>query len=212
MPTLKTLSRIFCSLLLSSISLMPVTGHTAEKDMTTVNNSSATQSATTVTYQRIGLHEFPYSAFLKNWDEQRFSIFYALIDGSDRYQTYFQAAYLMNNNRPASPPPEFFSKQQLLVVARVTPATTQNPESVFVVEQLLKKKDVLELHYRYNSNKAPNTYSISDGLALEIPKQAFKKVVLFENGTQVGSLDLDRGQWAMDAPTFMVPPPPPPMK
>ena len=151
-----------------------------------------------VTYKRMGVND--YQNFLKNWDDQKQAVLYALIQTPARYDALFHPAPLMRDKRPFAPEAELYAKEQILVVARVMPAP-DNMDKVFEVERVVERGQALELHYRFNEPEKGATFSVKDLLTLRIPKHDYEKVLFIENGKQIGELKPAQGQWCVPAAT-----------
>jgi hypothetical protein len=202
-------NKLLKALLLTSLScvLGSMPAHAGNKASSKTKPAPTEAKAMTVTYELVGMADFRYSSYLMPWDEKQHPVFYALLGSPERYNQYFHPAYLMNNNKPAGPSAETFANTDVLVVARhVTPGT--NKELLFSVDRLVAKNNRLELHYRYTPPQTPGTYTMTDGLMLQLPKQAYDAVDLFENEVKIGTLQLKLGQTSMDttAPIIAVPP------
>ena len=157
--------------------------------------TTASHPAEDVPTQRISMDA--YQNFLVNWEKE--PVLYALIQTPAHYNTLFHPAGVMNPKRPYAPADSLFDKEQILVVARVVTAGG-NPDKVFKVERLIKNQDTLELHYQFTAPRADaGTSQEKNFLALRIPKQNFKTVLVFENDKKVGELKLEAGQWSVPA-------------
>ena len=154
-----------------------------------------------VTYQRMDIGD--YQNFIKNWDEKKHAVLYALIQTPAQYDALFQPAPVMGANRPFAPEAELYTKEQILIVARVTVAP-ENIDKVFEVERVIERDQELALYYRFNEPKTNATFSVKNFLAVRISKHDYKQVIFFENGKQVGKLNTAEGQWSVPA---MIPEP-----
>jgi len=151
-----------------------------------------------VEYKRIGVGE--YQNFLKNWDETKQPVCFALLQSPAQYGALFAPAPVMGKKRPFAPDKEVFAKEQILVVARVI-AMPENLDKVFEVDRLVEKGQTLEFVYRFNAPKTGASFSVKDFLAVRIPKRDYQKVVILENGKPVGELKPAEGLWAVPAAT-----------
>ena len=148
-----------------------------------------------IPYHRIGMDA--YQNFLVNWEKQ--PVLYALIQTPAQYNALFHPAGVMDPKRPYAPPDSLFDKEQILVVARVVTAGS-NPDKVFEAVKLRNNQQTLELHYRFQAPRTDaGTSQEKNFLALLIPKQNFKTLLVFENNQKVGELKLDSGQWSVPA-------------
>jgi hypothetical protein len=141
-----------------------------------------------------------YQNFLKNWDEKKHPVLYALIQTPAQYAAMFQPAPVIGAKRPFAPGRELYSKEQVLVVARVIVAP-ENMDKVFAVERVTARDHVLALHYRFTEPKTTATFTVKNYLAVRIPRHDYQKVIFFENGNKVGELNTAEGQWSVPAMT-----------
>jgi hypothetical protein len=162
------------------------------------DNMGAKSAERAVTYQRMAIGD--YQNFLRNWDEKKHAVLYALIQTPARYDALFHPAALMRDKRPFAPEAEIYAKEQILVVARVMVAP-ENMDKVFETERLTEKNQELVFHYRFNEPGAYATFSVKHYLAVRIPRHEYKKVLFFENGKRVGELKTAEGQWSVPAMT-----------
>jgi hypothetical protein len=137
-----------------------------------------------VTYKRIGIKD--YQNFLKNWDEKKHAVLYALIQTPAQYDALFSPAPVMGAKRPFAPEAELYTKEQILVVGRVMVAP-KNLDQAFEIERVTERDEELALHYRFNEPKTAATYSVKNYLAIRIPRHDYKKVIFFENGNRLGN-------------------------
>lgn len=149
-----------------------------------------------VTYKRMGIGD--YQNFLKNWDEKKQAVLYALIQTPAQYDALFHPAPLMGAKRPFAPEAEVYTNEQILVVARVIVAP-ENMDKVFEVERVTERGQELALHYRFNEPKTNATFSVKNYLAVRIPRRDYKKVTFFENTKPMGELKPAEGQWSVPA-------------
>jgi hypothetical protein len=139
-----------------------------------------------------------YQNFIKNWDEKKHAVLYALIQTPAQYDALFQPAAVMGAKRPFAPEAELYAKEQIFIVARVT-AAPEGIDKVFEVERVIERDQELALCYRFNEPKTDATFSIKNFLAVRIPKHDYKQVIFLENGKQVGKLNTAEGQWSVPA-------------
>jgi hypothetical protein len=149
-----------------------------------------------VLYTRIGVGE--YQNFVVNWDENKVPVLCALLGSPARYGSVFHAAPVMGNTRPFAPPPQVFETWQMLVVARVMPAP-ENMDAVFEVERVAESGTELILAYRYIEPGTKASHTVKNHLSLLIPKRAYTKVSVYENGKLAGELNTAAGQWCVPA-------------
>jgi hypothetical protein len=141
-----------------------------------------------------------YQSFIRNWDEKAVPVLCALIRSSAEWESVFHPAAFgfgtAKQKKPFAPEAKSFESEQLLVVARVMDAPTGE---VFKIEKLSTDGDVLTLRYTFTKPPAAS-YTVKQFLGLRIPKHDYAKVVVIENGQQVGAFDLKGGHWS--APAF----------
>ena len=158
-------------------------------------NSSA--GTTQVTYVQVGLVRSPYNHFLANWNEGKSPTFFAWIQSPEQYGQVFHPSPVQGDNRKFGPEPTVFLKEGVLVVSKVVPAS-KTGSSAFQVESLTVKDGELELRYRFTAGATGASYTIKDGLALQLPKGPYSKVRFIENQTEVGTLAVSQGQWSSE--------------
>ncbi len=146
-----------------------------------------------VPYKQISVGE--YQNFLKNWDETKHPVLYALIRTPAQYDALFSPAATLWNKRAFAPAAEFYKTGQILLVGRVMMAP-RDMDKVFEVERLTERDQELELHYRFIEPVA-NTWTTKIFLPLQIPRHLYRKVVFVENGKPVGELNMAKGQWSV---------------
>jgi hypothetical protein len=149
-----------------------------------------------VTHKRIAVGE--YQNFLKNWDDKKHAVRYALIQTPAEYNALFHPAPVMGASRPFAPDAALFTNEQILLVARVMTAP-ENMDRVFEVERISERDQQLALHYRFNEPQANATFLVKNYLAVRIPRHDYEKVIFIENGKQVGELNTAGGQWSIPA-------------
>ena len=138
-----------------------------------------------VSYQRI--HMSDYDQFVKNWDDKKYPVLYALIQTPAQYDDLFHPAPVMGRD-PAYT--TVGSNEQIIVVARVIACPPQDNQldKIFEVEKIVARDKELVFYYRFKPMMSTMTFYAKDYLAVRIPKYDYKKVTFFENGKQVGEL------------------------
>ena len=165
--------------------------------MSTVADSMGTQSKERpVPYKKMSMHD--YQNFIENWDEQKDPVLYALISTPAQYNALFHPAPTMRSVRPFFPDESLYAREQILVVARVM-LKPRNVDTVFEVDRITERNQELALYYRFNEQESDAKWQGKIYLAIRIPKHNYKKVLFFENGKQVGKLNMAAGQWAVPA-------------
>jgi hypothetical protein len=167
--------------------------------MSTFADSMGTPSKErTVPYKKMSMHD--YQNFIGNWDEQKDPVLYALISTPAQYNTLFHPAATMGSVRPFSPDASLYAKEQILIVARVM-VNPRNMDTIFEVDRITERNQELALYYRFNKQESDVNWQGKIYLAIRIPKHNYKKVFFFENGKQVGKLNMAAGQWSVPART-----------
>lgn len=151
-----------------------------------------------VAYTRVSMTE--YQNFLKNWDDDKQPLLYALIKSPAQYDALFAPAAFMGGNRPFAPEAGMFDKEMLLLVARVI-SSTPDRDKVFEVERIAESSRMLLVYYRFNAPKTKATSSEKNFLAVKITKNIYNRVSFFENGKPVGNLDIAKGEWSVPKTT-----------
>ena len=149
-----------------------------------------------VPYKKMSMQD--YRNFIVNWDEQKYPVLYALISTPAQYNALFHPAATMRSVRPFSPDASLYAREQILVIARVM-LKPGNADTVFEVDRITERNQDLALHYRFNKQKSDAKWQGKIYLAIRIPKHNYKKVFFFENGKQVGKLNIAAGQWSVPA-------------
>jgi len=142
-------------------------------------------------YEELDLRR--YQSFINNWDDKAHPVRAALIRTLDEWNAIFSPAPVMFRNRPFHPEENVFADSQFLLVARVMWSTDKR---VFDVESLTTHDDKVELRFSY-SEPQDASFKVKKGLCLRIPKRDVACVTVFENGTNVATLNLSSGQWAI---------------
>lgn len=155
--------------------------------------SKAKQSAEPVAFSR--MNPYLYHNFVKNWDNKRHPVLYALIRNPADYQRIFNAAATNGDRGPFAPESALYDKEQILLVSRVTASIDAK---VYAVESLTVLKDTLTLRYKFQDSSSPAMEKSM--LQLRLPKHTYKQVILVENGKQIGKLNIGNGQWVVPAP------------
>ncbi len=140
------------------------------------------------------MHMHDYRVFLKNWDETKNPVLYAMISTPAQFNELFHPAPIMGSIRPYSPDRSFYSKENILVVGRVV-LYPDNVDKVFDIDRITEGNSELSLYYRYNERSSDAKWKGKICLAIRIPKRPYKKVHFFENGRKVGELNLVARQW-----------------
>ncbi|MDD4357132.1 MAG: hypothetical protein PHN98_07750 [Smithellaceae bacterium] len=144
------------------------------------------------------MHVRDYQVFLKNWDETKDPVLYAMISNPTQYNDLFHPAPIMGSRRPFSPDESLYSRDDILVVGRVVPYP-ENIDKVFDVDRITERNQELSLYYRFHEKTSDVKWQGKICLAIRIPKRSYKKVHFFENGTKVGELNPEAGQWSHPA-------------
>lgn len=146
--------------------------------------------------EKIGLADFPYSAFVKNWDEEKFPLFYALIDSQEEFDEVFGAAAFGGNTKPYAPEPGFFTSYCLVLAVRVVSPSADN-SPLFSEASLSAERGALSLSYTFVPAKQAASFSVSDGLVYKLRRGEYTSLKIIENSQTAGELDLAKGQWVV---------------
>jgi hypothetical protein len=142
------------------------------------------------------LNNSDYQSFIKNWDDQKNPVLYALIQTPKQWNAVFHPAPVMGQNKLFSPDPKVYEKESILIVARVIPAPGSG-QKVFKLEKIDIDGKTLTLHYQFAAPAESASYTIKDFLGVFVPKGDYKQVIFIENGKPAGSLDITKGQWSV---------------
>ncbi len=135
-----------------------------------------------------------YRNFVANWDDGREPVLYALIRTPAQYDALFHPAAVMGGHGPFSPEASLYAKEQILLVARVLPG---GGDGTFEVERIVADDRRLTFRYRFKPPASEVRWRGKAFLAVRIPKRPYERVVFVENGTRVGELNTDGGQWSV---------------
>lgn len=141
------------------------------------------------------LNNSDYQSFIKNWDDLKNPVLYALIQTPKQWNAVFHPAPVMGQDKLFSPDQKVYEKESILIVARVIPAPV-NGKEVFKLEKLEIDGKILTLHYQFAAPAESASYTIKDFLGVFVPKDDYKQVIFIENGKPTGSLDITKGQWS----------------
>jgi hypothetical protein len=161
---------------------------------TAAGNIGTPSKEQSVPYKKMSMND--YQNFIANWDEQKYPVLYALISTPARYNALFHPAAVMNSERPFAPGKSFYAKEQILVVARVM-LNPSDVDKVFEIDRITEKNQELAFHYRFHKQKSEANWQGKIYVAVRIPKHNYKKVLFFENGKQIGELNIAAGQWSV---------------
>lgn len=149
-----------------------------------------------VQHRTVGAEDF--QSFIKNWDDKKQPVLYALIQTPAQWNAIFHPAPIMGENRPFGPDENLFEKDQLLVIARVMfPPDTDNGNKVFRVDKVSANGKELVLRYRYEEPKTSKSYTVKNYVGVWISKRTYQKVLFIENGKRNGVLDISKRQWSI---------------
>ncbi len=140
-----------------------------------------------------------YNSFVKEWDNKKEPLLYALIQSQAQWNAVFHPAPVMGGaNKKFVPDEATFEKEALLLVARVTAAPGRDSlKSVFQAAGVTAGGDGIVLSYKFEQPHSKQPFKAKSFLGVWIPRQEFKKIKFVENGEQVGILDLSGGQWSV---------------
>jgi len=158
--------------------------------------SGARAEGESLKYRTFGTEEF--QSFVKNWDDTKHPVLYALIRSPREWDLVFHPAPVMGKNRPFGPERTLYEKEQILLVARTMPMPAGGGlKEVFQAEAVAANGDQLVLRYRFRNAKQEASFTVKNYLGVVIPKRDCKEVVFVENGVPVGVLNVAKGQWSV---------------
>ena len=154
---------------------------------------AATNAQTCIAY--CTLNPSDYQNFVKNWDDTKQPVLYAVVRSIDQWNGIFHPAPVMGGNRRFAPDADMFATNEILIVARVMPATES--ADTFRVEQVSTNAAGLVLNYRYTPTPNAVSYTVKNYLGVIVPTFGHSTVAFVENGKQIGTLDAAKGRWCV---------------
>jgi hypothetical protein len=164
--------------------------------MTAAVDGMGTKPPQSVPYRKMRMAD--YQNFIRNWDEKKDPLLYALVSTPAEYRALFHPAPTMPSSRPFAPNESLYEKEQILVAARVMPHP-KNVDEVFEIEKIIEKRGSLSLYYKFNNPEPAAEWQGKIYLAVRIPRRSYQKIFFFENGKPVGELNTAAGQWSVPA-------------
>jgi len=164
--------------------------------MTAAVDGMGTKPPQSVPYRKMRMAD--YQNFIRNWDEKKDPLLYALVSTPAEYRALFHPAPTMPSSRPFAPNESLYEKEQILVAARVMPHP-ENVDDVFEIGKIVERGGELSLYYTFNKPATGAAWQAKIYLAARIPKRPYRKVFFFENGKPVGELNVAAGQWSVPA-------------
>jgi len=155
-----------------------------------------TKPQQSVPYRKMRMAD--YQNFIRNWDEKKDPLLYALVSTPVTYRALFHPAPTMPSRRPFAPDESLYEKEQILVVARVMPHP-ENVDGVFEIGKIVETGGELSLYYTFNKPETGAEWQGKIYLAVRIPRRSYQKIFFFENGKPVGELNVAAGQWSVPA-------------
>lgn len=149
--------------------------------------------AKAVALRAIDLHG--YASFPKNWDDAKHPLRAALIGDSQQWEAVFGAAFGGiggQPRKPAAPDASVYEKEQFLMVSRVVNGDDLGKGFTFNSAQA--HGDTLVVRYTFKPGLGKATYMAKDCALVALPRHAYAKVVLVENGRVAATLDKDHAQ------------------
>jgi hypothetical protein len=143
-------------------------------------------------YEVMPLSDFPYQCFVRNWDDDSYPVFYALIQSAADFDAYFGAAGVMGPTKPYTPTADDFSKYSYILVSRVVLASPVR--ITFQVDALMAGGGEVGLFYTFKQGDGSSTWYIKDGMLVRFPKHKIDQVVIYENQVPLGVLDIAAGK------------------
>lgn len=148
-------------------------------------NSTKNKIEQPIKYHVIDPHKF--QSFVKNWDNNKKPVLFALIRNSDDWGEVFDPAPVMRSNRPFEPDAKLYDQEQIIMVARVTKSSGKGAD--YQVEGITAKDDELIFRYRFLESKEEPSYFIKAPLMVRIPSHDYKKIIFIENDVTIGTLN-----------------------
>jgi hypothetical protein len=139
-----------------------------------------------------GFEEVTLQGFINNWDYINYPVSYALIRSPEDYDAVVST---VENGSP--PEGIIYSSHEFLIVARVTPATETNWGEIFNVDSVSESGDTLAVNFHFQPAAQHATWLAKMYFCLMFPKKPYTKIVIIENGIQVGELHPADGQWSV---------------
>lgn len=133
--------------------------------------------------------------YVKSWDENINPVLFALVQNSIEWNALF------GNTDIGSGPPSanIYDTDEFLVVSRLVPIVSgMNIDNVFQVESVDGGNDLV-LKYRYVQPSGSSTWSGTLYFLLQFAKQPYQRVIIVENGNQIGILNVAKRQWSVPA-------------
>ncbi len=161
-----------------------------------IDDAGGGSKAKAVSYRMLKNDEF--QSFIKNWEDKKYPVLYALIRTPAQWDAIFHPAPVMGGNRPFAPDAKLYENEQIIIVAHVIPVPDPNL-TLFNIRQIFADNDVLFIYYRFNQPESTASYTVKSHLSVVIPKHNYKRIVFIESGKQLGILDLAQGQWSVPA-------------
>jgi hypothetical protein len=143
-------------------------------------------------YQAMQLADFPYQCFVKNWADDKYPVFFAVIQSATDFDAYFGPAGVMGPSKPYTPSASDFSKYSYLLVSRVVPAAPV--QKTFAVEALMAGGTEVGLSYTYKQGSGSATSYSKEGMLVAFPKRKIDQVMVYENHVLLGILDAAAGK------------------
>jgi len=150
-----------------------------------------------------------YQNFLSSRERNEQEVLCALIRTPEEYDILFHPAAVMpirigGEMRPFFPDKTFYDTNQIIVVAREMPAPEDGRlNKVFAVDKIIAKNGNLLFYYTFKKPQNISAFSVNNYLAVRIPKEGiYKKVLFFENGKNVGNLNLTKDEWVIPSALY----------
>lgn len=141
----------------------------------------------TVAVESWDFSHFPYSSFLKNWDDQKTPVFTAVITSPAEFAALFSPAAVMGNSQVFAPDPQVFDHHFFVVIARVE-GSSDDPAPSFQMDRLIDQGTGLRLDYTYHAPGKTGTFMVKQGLLIKVPQGQAKALHIYENHRQLGTL------------------------
>lgn len=162
-----------------------------------------------------------YRNFVCNWDDKAHPVVMAYVQSPKQYRLIFHPAPVMFEKCLFEPNPTLYETKAILLVARVFKEVGDEVanDEPFEVQSITKKDGVLILSYTINdgwviNNGETNRHPCRSGntrippgkrsISIVVPRTTISKVVLIENGVEVGNLNIAAGTWISPTSPFIL--------
>jgi hypothetical protein len=132
--------------------------------------------------------------FIKGWDSINFPVSYTLVRSPEDFTA------IASTVDGGSPPSGItYSNDEMLIVSRTTPAPLTEWSEAFDVDSVSENGDTLSVFFHFQPAEQHASWLAAMTFCLKFPRKPYTKIVMIENGTQVGELHPAEGQWSVPA-------------